>query len=150
MSVIRDQISTELKTAMKAGDKIRLGTIRLIKAKILETETAKGARDLDEAGLIQLLQTMKKQRQESITQYEQGGREDLAAKERGEIAVIETFLPTQLDDAELAALVAEVVVSLGAEDMKAMGAVIKETKARASGRADGKRIAGAVKKRLGS
>ena len=148
MSLIREKMSTELKAAMKAKDKVRLGTIRLIKAKILEAETAKGAGDLDEQGLIALLQTMKKQRRESITQYEKGGRVDLADKERAEIEVIESFLPAQLDDAGLAALVEEVVADLGATDQKAMGAVMKEAKARLAGRAEGKRLADMVRQRL--
>jgi len=148
MSQIRDQISAELKAAMKSGDKVRLGTVRLIKSKVLEAETAKGAGEVDEAGLIALLQTMKKQRLESIDQYEKGGREDLVEKERNEIAVIETFLPAQLDDAGLATLIDEVVTELGADSMKDMGRVMKEAKSRVAGRAEGRRVADAVKQRL--
>jgi len=148
MSQIRDQISAELKAAMKSGDKVRLGTVRLIKSKVLEAETAKGAGEVDEAGLIALLQTMKKQRLESIDQYEKGGREDLVEKERNEIAVIETFLPAQLDDAGLATLIDEVVTELGADSMKDMGRVMKEAKSRVAGRAEGRRVADVVKQRL--
>lgn len=149
MSAVRDLISSELKAAMKARDKMRLDTIRLIKSEILKAETSKGSAELDEQGLIKLLQTMKKQRMDSIDQFEKGGRPELAEKEKQEIEVIESFLPQQLSDEEVTALVDAVVTELGATDMKGMGPVMKEVTARAAGRADGKRLSGAVRARLG-
>jgi len=145
MSEIRDTISQELKTAMKNKDKIRLGTIRLIKSEILKKETAKGAEDLDEQGLIQLLQTMKKQRLDSIKFFEEGDRQELADKEKAEIAVIETFLPKQLSDDDLKCIVAGIVAEQGVSDMKGMGQVMKAAREKIAGQADGKRISSAVK-----
>ncbi len=149
MSEIRDTISQELKLAMKSKDKVRLGTIRLIKSEIMKKETAKGAEDLDEQGLIQLLQTMKKQRLDSIKFFEEGDRQELADKEKGEIAVIETFLPTQMSDDELKRIVTEIVAELGVTDVKGMGQVMKVARAKIAGQADGKRISSAVKACLG-
>ncbi|MDJ0841891.1 MAG: GatB/YqeY domain-containing protein [Acidobacteriota bacterium] len=148
MSAIRDQISAELKAAMKNRDKDRLATVRLIKAEILKAETAKSADELDEQGLIKLLQTMKKQRLDSIAQFEKGGRPELADKERVEISVIETFLPKQLSDDEVTAMIDEIVIEMGVSDMKGMGPVMKEAGIRAAGRADGKRLSAAVRARL--
>ena len=142
---VRDQITAEMKTAMKTKQTERLATLRMIKAEIIKKETEKNAVEVDEAGLMRLLQTMKKQREESISQFEKGGRTDLADKERAEIAVLETFLPKQLDDAALQALAAEVVAELGITEMKQMGGAVKEVMARAAGGADGKRISAAVK-----
>lgn len=145
MSAIRETISAEMKTAMKAKDKERLATLRLIKAEILKKETEKDAAELDEQGLMRLLQSMKKQREDSIRMFLEGGRDELAAKEQAEIAVLETFLPKQLSDDELQAMAAEVVKELGVTDMKQMGGAIKEMMARVAGAADGKRVSAAVK-----
>ena len=150
MSAIRDRMSEEIKTAMKAKDTLRLGALRMIKAEIMKKETASGAGDLDENGMIALLQTMKKQRLDSIAQFEKGGREDLAQKERDEMVVIESFLPKQLGDEELSALVAATASELGVSDMKGMGPLIKAVKDKAAGGADGKRISMAVKAHLSS
>lgn len=145
MSSIREKISGEMKTAMKAKDKERLATLRLIKAEIMKKETEKGASELDEQGLMRLLQSMKKQREDSIAMFVKGGRDELADKERAEIAVLDTFLPKQLSDEELAAMAAEVVKELGVTEMKQMGGAIKEMMSRVAGGADGKRVSAAVK-----
>jgi hypothetical protein len=143
-------MTEHIKIAMKAKDAQRLNTLRQIKAEILKKETEKGAADLDEAGLIRMLQTMRKQRQEAIALYEKGDRADLAAKERVEIEVIDTFLPKPLSDEELAAMVAERATALGIQDMKGMGQLIKATLDQAAGRADGKRVSTAVRTHLAS
>ncbi len=145
MSVIRDRITEEIKTAMKARDNNRLTTLRMIKAEILKKETSSGANEIDENGLISLLQTMKKQREDSIAQFEKGGRQELADKEKMEIETIETFLPKQLTDEELNKIAAETIAALGVTDMKGMGPVIKEVKLKTAGAADGKRISMTVK-----
>lgn len=145
MSTIRDRISEDIKQAMKNKEKVRLDTLRLIKAEIMKKETAAGAADLDEAGLIQLLQTMKKQRLESIEQFQKGGREDLIAQEQGELGIIESLLPQQMDDAALAQLVAETAREIGAEGAKSMGPLMQALKAKVAGRAEGKRVSDAVK-----
>ena len=148
MSSIRDRITSEIKTAMKARNQTRLSTLRMIKSEILKKETSSGAGDVDEAGLIALLQSMKKQRLDSITQFRKGGRDDLAAVEEAEIGVIETFLPSQFTDEELASLVKDTATELGIDNMKGMGQVIRTVKEKAAGRADGKRISNAVKAHL--
>ena len=148
MSSVRSSITEEIKKAMKAKQTTRLNTLRMIKAEILKKETASGAKELDEAGLIDLLQSMKKQRLDSISQFEKAGRDELAQKEKEELVVVESFLPKPLSDEELAQMVADVASELGAADMKAMGQVIKEVKQRSAGAADGKRISTAVKAHL--
>jgi len=141
----REQITQEIKTAMKARDTERLNTLRMIKSEIMKKETASGASELDDNGMIGLLQTMKKQREDSIAQFEKGGRQELADKEKAEIAIIESFLPKQLNDQELTQIAAAAIAELGAVDMKGMGPVIKMVKEKTAGAADGKRISMAVK-----
>ncbi len=149
MSAIREMISEQIKTAMKSKDTERLATLRLIKAEIIKKETEKVASELDEEGMIKLLNTMRKQRQDSIEAFEKGGRMELADKERAEIKVIETFLPQALSDEELEVMVKAVLAELGIADPKQMGLAVKEVMARAAGRADGRRVSGAVKSLLG-
>ena len=147
---IRDKISDEIKTAMKAKDKERLATLRLIKNEIMKVETGKGAGEVDEQGFVKVLMSMKKQRLDSIQQYEAGGRQELADRERAEIDVLESFLPKSLSDVELNDLVRAVLADLGISEMREMGKAIKEVMARAAGGADGGRISGAVKAALSS
>lgn len=149
MSAIREMISDQIKTAMKSKNTERLATLRLIKAEIIKKETEKAATELNEEGLIKLLNTMRKQRQDSIEAFEKGGRKELADKERAEIVVIESFLPQALSDEELETMVKAVLAELGIADAKQMGLAVKEVMARAAGRADGRRVSGAVKALLG-
>lgn len=149
MSDIRGEISEQIKTAMKAGDKTRLDTLRLIKAEVLKRETAPGAGALDQAGLLQLLQTMKKQRLESIDQFTRGKRMDLVGKEQAELAIIESFLPRQMEDQELDALVNRLAAALAASGPKDLGSLMQAVMAEVQGRADGKRVSALVKARLG-
>lgn len=149
MSTIRDQISNDMKTAMKAKDKVRLGALRMLKAEIIKKETESGASALSEAEFMQLLQTMKKQRDDSIAQFEKGGRDDLAANERAELTVIESYLPKALTDEELAAVVAETATELSITDKKEMGRLMKALKEKVAGAADGKRMSDAVRQHLG-
>lgn len=149
MSQIRDRIGEQIKEAMKARDEARTGTLRMIKAEIIKKETAAGAKDMDEAGLVTMLNTMKKQREESVVQFEKGGRADLADKEKVEIAILDSFLPATLSDAELDALVVAAIAESGATDLKGLGGAMKLATAKAAGRADGKRLSEAVRKKLG-
>ncbi len=148
MSSVRETITEEIKKAMKAKEVTRLATLRMIKAEIIKKETASGASDLDEAGMIALLQSMKKQRLDSISQFEKAGRDELAAKEKEELVVLESFLPAQLSDQDLAKLIGEIAAELEISDMKGMGILIKNVKERTAGAADGKRISSAVKAHL--
>ena len=149
---LRATINDALKDAMKAGDKRRVSTLRLMNAAIKDkdinsrTEGHASALTVD-AGLIDLFAKMVKQRQESIAVYEQGGRPELAEAERQEIAIIQSFMPQQLSDDEAKAAVAEVIKTVGAATVKDMGKVMAELKTRHAGQIDMAK-AGAIVKAL--
>ena len=144
---LKGQITEDMKSAMKAGDKDRLKVVRLILAAIkqIEVDTRE---ELDEAAVLAVLTKMVKQRRDSVEQFEKGDREDLAAIERAEILVIETYLPEQLSADELTALVDEAIRTSGAESIRDMGKVMGQIKAKASGRADMGAVSATVKQRL--
>ncbi len=131
--MIRDDIKTALVSAMKGGDKDSVGTIRLIQSAIknrdIELRTASTTPD-DDAMVTEVLQKMIKQRRESVELYRKGNREELAAKEEAEIAVIERFLPAQMSEDEAKAAIAAIIADTGASSMKDMGKVMAEVKAR--------------------
>ena len=149
--MLRDDLKQAQITAMKAGDKERLAAVRLILAKIkdrdIELRTSSKEID-DDALVIEVLQKMVKQRRESIELYEKGGREELAAIERGELAVIEEFLPRQMDEAETRAAIEAIKSELGAAGLKEMGRVMAELKARHGTVLDMGRASGWVKESL--
>ena len=140
---------TALKEAMKAKDQAALRSIRAIKAAILIQKTDGSGASLDEAGEIKLLQKLVKQRKDSLEIYEKQNRPDLAATEREEIAVIERFLPEQMDGAELEAVLKSIIEKTGANSMKDMGKVMGMASKQLAGRADGKTISTVVKRLLG-
>jgi hypothetical protein len=131
--MIRDDIKAALVSAMKGGDKESTGTIRLIQSAIknrdIELRTASAAPD-DDAMVTEVLQKMIKQRRESVDLYRKGNREELAAREESEIAVIERFLPQQMDEAEARAAIQAIIADTGASSMKDMGKVMAEVKTR--------------------
>lgn len=131
--MIRDTIKAAQISAMKAGEKDRLAAVRLILAKLkdrdIELRTASNAPD-DDSVVVEVLQKMAKQRRESITLYEQGGRQELADQEKGELAVIESFLPAQMGEQETVAAIEAIKAELGASSVKDMGRVMAELKAR--------------------
>ncbi len=144
---LKDQIKEDMKSAMKAGEKDRLKVVRLIMAAIKQVEVDKRV-ELDDAEVLAVLNRMVKQRRDSVEQFEKGGREDLAAIERDEIAVLQDYLPEQLSPDELAAMVDEVIAATGAQGMKDMGKVMGQIKSKAAGRADMGAVSAAVKERL--
>ena len=149
--MIRDTIKTALTGAMKAGDKPRTGTLRLVQAALKNRDIElRGAADPPEDDLLvtEVLQKMVKQRRESIEMYERGGRAELAAAEAAEIAVIEGFLPRQMGDAELAAAIETIVAETGATSVREMGRVMALVKERHGGEADMAKASAAVKARL--
>ncbi len=146
---LKDQITQDMKSAMKAGEKDRLKVVRLMLAAIKQVEVDKRV-ELDDAAVLSVLDKMVKQRRDSVEQFEKGGREDLAAIERDEIAVLKDYLPEQLSADDLAALVDEVIAATGAASMKDMGKVMGQIKAKAAGRADMGAVSAAVKERLGA
>lgn len=145
---LEQRILPDLKTAMKAKDQAALRGIRTIKAEILLFKTDGSGNELNEAGEIKLLQKLVKQRKDSLAIYEEQNREDLAVTEREEIEVISRYLPKELSESELEALVQEVITQTGASSMKDMGKVMGMANKKAAGRADGKAISAVVKKLL--
>jgi len=144
---LKTQLVEDMKSAMKAGEKDRLKVVRLILADIkrVEVDTRK---ELDDATLLGIMEKAVKQRRDSIEQFTKGGRDDLADIEKAELAVIETYLPEQLSDDELAALVSEVIAATGAESIRDMGKVMGAIKAKAAGKADMGAVGALVKARL--
>lgn len=140
---LADQINADLKTAMKARDAERVGTLRLLRAAFLDFEKSGQGALTDEKALA-ILQKQAKQRRESITQFEDAGREDLAAKERAELELIDSYLPKQLGDEELRARVAAIVEQTGASSMADMGKVMGRAMGALRGLADGNRVRQAV------
>jgi len=150
MSALKDQIRADLKEAMKAKEKERTGTIRMLLAAIQTAETEGAKHEVDDDEIQKIIAREIKKRRESAEIYQTNGREDLAEAELGEAAILEAYQPKQLDDEELASLVDEAVNATGATSMAQMGQVMKEATAKAAGRADGKRLSEAVKARLGA
>ena len=144
---LKDQITEDMKSAMKAGEKDRLKVVRLILAAIkqIEVDTRK---ELDDAAVLAVITKMVKQRRDSIDQFEKGDREDLAAIERAEIVVLDTYLPEQLSADAIASLVDEVIASTGAASIRDMGKVMGQIKAKAAGRADMGAVSAVIKERL--
>jgi len=147
MSSLKNQITEDMKSAMKAGEKDRLKVVRLILAAIKQVEVDKRI-ELDDSAVLAVLDKMVKQRRDSVEQFDNGNREDLAAIERAEIQILETYLPEQLSADELAAMVDEVIAATGAESMRDMGKVMGQIKAKAAGRADMGVVSATVKERL--
>ena len=145
---LKEKITNDMKDAMRAGDKPRLGVIRLILAAIKQREVDERI-TLDDSQVLAVLDKMMKQRRDSVTQYQNGNRQDLADQELAEIALIQAYLPAQLSDAELDAAIEAAIAETAATSPKQMGAVIKATRARLEGKAiDGKRLSDKVRQRL--
>ena len=145
---LKDKITDDMKSAMKAGEKDRLKAVRLILAAVKQIEVDTRM-ELDDTAVLSVLDKMVKQRRDSIEQFEKGGREDLVNIELAEIAVIETYLPEQLSIEELDALIDEVISATGAESIRDMGKVMGQIKSKAAGRADMGAVGAKVKARLG-
>lgn len=148
---LKEQIGEDIKTAMKAKDKVRLQTVRGIKKAILEKEVElrpKGQESLTEEQEIELLSQQAKQRRDSIEQFKNAGREDLADKESQELAIIETYLPEQVSDSELESIIDEIIAASGAASLKDLGKVMGPAMKQLKGKADGKKIQALVKSKL--
>jgi uncharacterized protein len=148
--VLRDDINSALKEAMKSGQARRVSTLRLINAAVLERET-KGAErvTLSDAEIVDVMGKMVKQRQESLDIYEKAGRTDLAAQEREEIEIISAYLPKQMSDLEAAAAISALIKELGAATIKDMGRTMAALKQRFSGQIDTAKASAQIKKLLG-
>jgi len=143
-----EQIQKDIVTAMKAKDEVRLSVLRMVKSAFQLKEVEK-IRPLDEAESISLLQTLVKQRKESIDQFAKGGRQDLVDKETEQLKVLETYLPAGASEADMDAAIAAAIASTGATSMKQMGAVVKAAKEALTGKSvDGKALSDRVRDRL--
>jgi len=144
---LKDRIQEDMKAAMRSGEKERLGTIRLILAAVKQREVDERI-TLDDGQLLSVLEKMVKQRRESITQFQAGARADLVEKENAELAVISAYLPAQLSEVELDALIGEAIRETGAASIKDMGKVMNIIKSKAQGRADMASVGARIKARL--
>lgn len=144
---LKTRINEDMKAAMKAREAERLGAIRLLLAAIKQKEVDERS-DLDDAAVLGVIERMLKQRRDSIFQFEQAGRTDLADKEKFEVSVLQAYMPQALGDAELAAAVAAAVAELGAKGPQDMGKVMGLLKGRLAGRADMGKVSALVKARL--
>ncbi|MBP5277438.1 MAG: GatB/YqeY domain-containing protein [Prevotella sp.] len=141
-----DQISEDIKAAMKARDKVRLETLRNIKKVFLEAKTAPGANDtLEDEAALKIIAKLAKQGKETAVTYTQAGRQDLADAELAQVAVIEGYLPKQLTEEEITAIVKTIIAETGANSMKEMGKVMGIANKQMAGKADGRVISGIVK-----
>jgi len=146
---LRERLDADMKTAMREKDAVRLSTIRMIKSAMKYKETEAGATGaLDDAGILQVLTSEIKKRRDSIVEYEKAGRDDLVAKEKAELEVLQSYLPEQLGADELARLVDEAIAEAGAQGPKDMGKVMKVLTPRIQGRADTRVAADLVKQKL--
>jgi uncharacterized protein YqeY len=146
---LKERITEDMKTAMRSAEKDRLAVIRLLMAAIKQREVDERI-TLDDAQITSVLEKMIKQRKESIVAFDKGGRADLVAKENAEIVILQPYLPEQLSDADLDALIAEAIASTGAASIKDMGKVMGVVKAKAAGKADMGAVGARIKARLGS
>ncbi|MFP4273279.1 MAG: GatB/YqeY domain-containing protein [Halothiobacillaceae bacterium] len=147
MSEIKARLTDDMKAAMKAGEKDRLGVIRMVLAAVKQREVDE-RRELSDSDLLAVLDKQAKQRRESLTQYREAGRDDLADTEAFELSVIESYLPKPLDPDELAALIRSAIEETGASGMQDMGRVMNVVRERAAGRADMGQVSAQVKKQL--
>lgn len=141
-----DQISEDIKSAMKARDKVRLETLRNIKKVFLEAKTAPGANDtLEDDAALKIIAKLAKQGKETAVTYTQAGRQDLADAELAQVAVLESYLPKQLTEEEITAIVKTIIAETGASSLKEMGKVMGIANKQMAGKADGRVISGIVK-----
>ena len=148
MSALKDTIKDDMKASMRAGDKDRLGVIRMLLAAIQRREVDERI-ELDDAGVLQAIEKLVKQGQESARQYTDGGRQELADKELAEIELLRHYLPEQFSDTELDALIDQIIAQTGAESIRDMGKVMGAIREHAQGRADMGVVGGRVKTKLG-
>jgi uncharacterized protein YqeY len=145
---LKERIQEDMKAAMRASERERLGTVRLILAAIKQREVDERIA-LDDTQVLAVLEKMVKQRRESITQFQAGGRADLVAKEQAELELLQTYLPEPLDDASIDALISAAIAQTGAASIKDMGKLMAVLKSKAAGRVDMGALGARVRSRLG-
>ena len=145
---LKQQLTEDMKTAMRGGDKHRLGVVRLILAAVKQREVDERI-ELDDTQVLAVLEKMLKQRKDSVTQYAAANREDLADVERAEMVIIEAYLPAKLSEAEVDALITDAIAETGASSARDMGKVVAAVKNKAADRADMGQVSARIKARLG-
>jgi uncharacterized protein len=147
---IQERIDSDLKDAMRAKDATKLGVLRMLKSALTYSAIEKSGADaeLNEADAVQVIRKQVKQRQDSIESFEKGGRPELAAKEKGELSILNGYLPQGMSAAEIAQAVRETIAEVGATSKAQMGVVMKAVQAKVAGRADGKTLSAEVQKQL--
>ncbi len=150
---LKERIAEDMKTAMKSGDKDRVGVLRMLRARILESEVASRTtqgrdHEATDAEVVDSIATYAKQRKDSIEAYRGAGREDLASREEGELRIVQEYLPRPLGDDEIRAIVREAIADAGAKSPKDMGAVMKLVMPKVKGAADGRKVQDVVKGEL--
>lgn len=148
MTTLKERLTADLKDAMKAKDELTLSVVRMLKSAVKYKEVEPGASELDDAGVLQVIAGLIKQRRDSIEQFKAGGRPELADKEEQEISVLQRYLPKQLTPEELTAAVQASITEVGAKGPKDMGAVMKNVNPKLQGKAEGKAISEEVKAQL--
>jgi uncharacterized protein len=145
-----ERIDSDLKTAMREKNATKLGVLRMLKAAIMNAAIEKGSADskLTDTDATQVIRKQVKQRQDSIEQFEKGGRAELAAKEKEELSILQSYLPQQMSADEISKVVRETISEVGATSKQQMGAVMKAVQAKVAGRADGKTLSAEVTKQL--
>jgi uncharacterized protein len=147
VSDLKGRITEDMKTAMRSGEKERLGVIRMVTAAIKQREVDERI-SLDDSQVLTVLEKMIKQRKESVSSFQAGNRPDLVEKETAEIALLQTYLPSQLSEAEVDALIADAIKTTGAASVKDMGKVMGIIKGKAQGRADMAAVGAKIKAKL--
>ena len=149
---LSQKIDDDLKTAMREKNAVKLGVLRMLKAAVTNATIEKGGADskLTDAEAIQVIRKQVKQRQDSIESFEKGGRPELAAKEKEELSILQSYLPQAMSADEMSKIVRETIAEVGASSKAQMGAVMKALQAKVAGRADGKTLSVEVQKQLGS
>jgi uncharacterized protein len=149
---LQERVDSDLKEAMRAKDAAKLGVLRMLKSALKYAAIAKSGAEaeLSDAEAAQVIRKQAKQRQDSIESFEKGGRAELADKEKGELTILNSYLPQAMSADELAKLVRETIAEVGATSKTQMGAIMKALQAKAGGRADGKTLSEEVQKQLGS
>jgi uncharacterized protein YqeY len=145
---LKKQLLTDLKAAMKAKDKVRKSTITLIRAAILQEEKDKQIDNLEDSDIEAIISKQYKQRKDSLKEFEKAGRDDLIEQTKAEMAIIEDYLPKQLSQEEIGAIVEDTIQEIGAESMKDMGKVMKAIMPKVKGKADGKVVNQIVREKL--
>ena len=148
MATLKERIDADLKDAMRSKNELTLSVVRMLKSAVKYKEVEPGATPLDDAGVQKVIATLIKQRRDSIQQFNDAGRPELAQKEEQEISVLQNYLPQQLSAQELEQLVQAAVNETGAQSAKDMGAVMKAVQPKVAGRAEGKAVSDAVKAAL--